>query len=146
METITWAEFQQLEADEIAAGPCFKVTVDGLPGFVVVVRPEQAMADRVYGLCSMIDTSRGNPVRVRKELVSAPWSALTPLAYDWTDIWDESPAPSGHVLPEPQHVLGGLVSGAPVPYREGPPEPHPLYCRHCGQAPCVSPEACDRYG
>ena len=61
METIGWKHFQKFTAEEIAAGPCLRVNYNGLLSFVLVVRPEQGMLDRVAGLCSQVDAGKGNP-------------------------------------------------------------------------------------
>jgi hypothetical protein len=59
MKEIAFTEFKKKSVSEIKEGECLKVTGDGSPVFYVVVNPQQLMKDRVEGICSMIDASRG---------------------------------------------------------------------------------------
>lgn len=59
MQDISWTALKQKAISEIKEGECLKVTGDGQMAFYVVVHPEGAMRDRVAGMCSQIDASRG---------------------------------------------------------------------------------------
>ena len=97
MENIGWKQFQKLTEEEIAAGPCLKVNYNGILSFIVVVRPEQGMLDRVAGLCTHVDAGKGNPKlpeRVfppQKKIVTEP---LMPFDSEGneidTDLWLEN--------------------------------------------------------
>ena len=59
MKTVTWTEFKKKTLQDIKEGACVKVTGDGDDVFFVVVNPQGVMKDRIMGLCSQIDVSRG---------------------------------------------------------------------------------------
>jgi hypothetical protein len=51
-------QFQNITVEASMERECFWVKGEGNQRIYVVVNPEQAMRDRVEGLCSMIDASR----------------------------------------------------------------------------------------
>ena len=59
MKKISWTQLKQKTISEIEEGECLEVTADGSMVFYVIIKPEQIMLDRVEGICSQIDKSRG---------------------------------------------------------------------------------------
>ena len=59
MKEVSLTVFRSKKLPEILAGECLKVTGDNELAFYVVVKPEEVMKDRIEGLCSLIDQSRG---------------------------------------------------------------------------------------
>ena len=59
MKTISWTDLKKKLLVEIKEGSCLKVTGDGETAFYVIVRPEGLMMNKIEGLCSQIDASRG---------------------------------------------------------------------------------------
>ncbi len=61
MEQVSWSDLKTMTLGDLLKGPCLEITGDGLPAFILVVRPEGPMHTRIEGFCGMIDASRGNP-------------------------------------------------------------------------------------
>lgn len=61
MEKMSWTELRTWTLADLLKGPCLEITGDGQPAFILVVRPEGVMHERIVGNCGLIDASRGNP-------------------------------------------------------------------------------------
>ena len=59
MKVKTWTDFKKEVLGDIKKGPCIKVIGDGEMVFYAVIHPEEEMMNRIEGLCSQIDASRG---------------------------------------------------------------------------------------
>jgi len=59
MKTLQWSKFRLMNLKDVLEGPSLEITGDAEVAFYVIVKPLQAMANRVRGICSQIDASRG---------------------------------------------------------------------------------------
>ncbi len=59
MKEENWSKFKLKKASEIKTCQCIKVISDGELLFYAVIKPEGEMKNRIEGMCSLIDASRG---------------------------------------------------------------------------------------
>lgn len=59
MKETTWTKLKVANARDIKEGPCLKITADGETVGYLIVNPQGLMRDRVEGVASLIDASKG---------------------------------------------------------------------------------------
>ena len=59
MKEISWSELKKATLAQIKEGQCLEVTGDGQMGFIIIVKPEGLMLDRIKAIASQIDSSKG---------------------------------------------------------------------------------------
>jgi hypothetical protein len=68
MKTLTSVEFGERDfRDMLEDGEAVKVTGEGYEALYIIVNPEQAMRQRIEGIASQIDGSRGFPRVIEKQ-------------------------------------------------------------------------------
>ena len=59
MKTISFSNLKLMKVPDIKSGQCLQITAYGEVLGYFIINPEQVMKDRVEGICSLIDSSRG---------------------------------------------------------------------------------------
>ena len=59
MREVTWTDLKKMLLEDVVKGQCLRVTGNMEMAFYVVIKPQEAMRQRVEAICSQIDAGKG---------------------------------------------------------------------------------------